>query len=77
MFLTLDDGYGCNDLTFFEDAQADCAQIIRSSSLILAKGHVRKTGPRGISIRATSVWELSKAFNSWRQSAASRSKLAR
>lgn len=70
MFLTLDDGYGCNDLTFFEDAQADCAQIIRSSSLILAKGHVRKTGPRGISIRATSVWELSKAFNSWRQSSA-------
>ena len=77
MFLTLDDGYGCNDLTFFEDTQTDYAQILRRSSLILVEGHLRKTGPRGISIRATRAWELDKAHASWHQSAHLRSKVAR
>jgi error-prone DNA polymerase len=77
MFLTLDDGYGCNDLTFFEDTQTDYAQILRRSSLILVEGHLRKTGPRGISIRATRAWELDKAHSSWHQSAHLRSKVAR
>jgi error-prone DNA polymerase len=65
MFLTIDDGFGCNDLTFFQDSQAQYAHVIRSSTLILARGVVRKTGPRGISLRATGAWDLNEAFNRW------------
>ena len=65
MFLTIDDGFGCNDLTFFQDSQAQYAHVIRSSALILARGVVRKTGPRGISLRATGAWDLNEAFNRW------------
>ena len=65
MFLTIDDGFGCNDLTFFQDAQAQYAHVIRNSSLILARGIIRRTGPRGISLRATAAWELNEAFEKW------------
>jgi error-prone DNA polymerase len=65
MFLTLDDGNGCNDLTFFEDAQKNYAHVIRNSSLILARGIIRKTGPRGLSIRATAAWDLKEQFQKW------------
>ena len=65
MFLTIDDGYGCNDVTFFEDAQQSYAQLLRSSNLFLIRGQLRRTGPRGVSIRATQAWELSSAYNSW------------
>jgi len=58
MFLTLDDGSGCNDLTFFDDSQENYAHIIRNSALILARGIIRRTGPRGISIRATAAIDL-------------------
>ena len=66
MFLTLDDGFGCNDLTFFEDSQGEYAHVIRTSSLILARGIIRRTGPRGISIRAASAWELNQAWSHWK-----------
>ncbi len=66
MFLTLDDGYGCSDATFFEDAQRSCAEILRHSWLLLVRGEIRRTGARGISLRATEAWELSKAYEKWR-----------
>ena len=66
MFLTLDDGYGCNDATFFEDIQDSCAALLYSSWLFLVRGEVRRTGPRGVSIRATKAWELSASYNKWR-----------
>lgn len=65
MFLTIDDGYGCNDVTFFEDAQQSYAQLLRTSNLFLIRGQLRRTGPRGVSIRATHAWELPSAYNSW------------
>jgi error-prone DNA polymerase len=65
MFLTIDDGYGCNDVTFFEDAQQSYAQLLRTSNLFLIRGQLRRTGPRGVSIQATQAWELSSAYNSW------------
>ena len=64
-FLTLDDGYGCNDLSFFEDSQQSYAHIIKSSNLIIAKGFIRRTGARGISIRATAAWGLEQFYQSW------------
>ena len=65
MFLTLDDGYGCNDLTFFQDVQEQYAHVIQSSGLILERGVIRRTGPRGISLRAIAAWDLNEAFQQW------------
>jgi error-prone DNA polymerase len=66
MFLTLDDGYGCSDATFFEDMQRSCAETLYNSWLLLVRGEIRRTGPRGVSIRATGAWELSAAYEKWR-----------
>jgi len=66
MFLTLDDGFGCNDLTFFESVQGDYAEVLRNSWLFLARGEIRRTGPRGISLRATGAWELAESYEKWR-----------
>jgi len=67
IFLTLDDGNGCNDITFFEDAQESSAALLYSSWLFLVRGEVRRTGPRGVSIRATQAWELSASYAKWRE----------
>lgn len=67
MFLTVDDGYGCNDITFFEDAQKSYAALLRNSWIFLVKGEVRRTGPRGLSIRATQAWELAESFTEWQK----------
>ena len=47
IFLTLDDGYGCSDSTFFPDTQVDYATTLYSTSLLLVRGHTRRTGERG------------------------------
>jgi error-prone DNA polymerase len=65
MFLTMDDGYGCNDVTFFENTQESYAQLLRTSNLFLIRGAVRRTGPRGVSIRATEAWDLTIAYHKW------------
>ena len=70
MFLTLDDGYGCSDATFFEDMQRSCAETLRNSWLLLVRGEIRRTGARGISLRATGAWELSAEYEKWRNLAA-------
>ena len=66
MFLSIDDGYGCSDVTFFEDVQNSYASLLRSSSLFLVQGVLRRTGPRGVSLRATAAWELAESYEKWR-----------
>lgn len=66
MFLTLDDGHGCSDVTFFEDMQRSYAETLYSSKLLLVRGQLRRTGPRGVSLRATAAWDLSAAYEKWR-----------
>lgn len=68
IFLTIDDGYGCNDVTFFDDAQREYADILFSSRLFLVEGQIRRTGPRGVSLRATRAWELGAAYKKHLQS---------
>ena len=65
IFLTLDDGYGCSDSTFFSDAQMHFASTLYTTSLLLVRGHTRRTGERGISIRATGAWDLRQAYEKW------------
>ena len=66
IFLTLDDGHGCSDATFFESAQESHAPILYSSSLLLVRGVLRRTGPRGVSLRATAAWDLAASYEKWR-----------
>ncbi len=68
IFLTIDDGYGCNDATFFDDAQRNYADVLFSSRLFLVRGEVRRTGPRGVSLRATGAWDLRAAYEKHLQS---------
>jgi error-prone DNA polymerase len=65
VFLTLDDATGPSDLTFFEDVQGPYAATVFHSWLLLCRGVVRRTGPRGVSIRATGAWELSALQDAW------------
>jgi error-prone DNA polymerase len=66
IFLTLSDGYGCSDITFFADAQEDSAELLYSSSLLLVRGVTRRTGARGISLRAIRAWDLAHSYERWR-----------
>ena len=65
IFLTLDDSTGPVDATFFEDAQGAYASTVFSSWLVLVRGHIRRTGPRGVSIRATGCWSLGSIREHW------------
>jgi error-prone DNA polymerase len=65
VFLTLDDATGPIDLTFFEDVQGPYSATVFHSWLMLCRGVVRRTGPRGVSIRATGAWELSALHEAW------------
>ena len=65
IFLTLDDATGPIDATFFDDAQGPFAGTVFSSWLLLVRGEVRRTGPRGVSIRATGCWELGEVRRAW------------
>jgi error-prone DNA polymerase len=66
VFVTLDDATGPVDATFFEDAQGPYAATLFHSWLLLIRGEVRRTGPRGISLRATGCWELSGLYTAWK-----------
>ena len=63
IFLTLDDATGPLDAAFFEDSQGPYAATVFHSWLLLVRGVIRRTGPRGISIRATGAWELQSVQN--------------
>ena len=65
VFLTLDDATGPIDATFFEDAQGPYASTLFHSWLLLVRGVVRRTGPRGVSVRATGCWDLAEVRRAW------------
>ncbi|HEX5016425.1 MAG TPA: DNA polymerase III subunit alpha [Actinomycetes bacterium] len=67
VFVTLDDSTGPVDATFFEDAQGPYAATLFHSWLLVIRGEVRRTGPRGVSLRATGCWELSSLYDLWQQ----------
>ena len=65
VFLTLDDSTGPVDATFFEDVQGPYAATVFHSWMLLVRGVLRRTGPRGVSLRATGAWELSGLWDAW------------
>ena len=67
VFLTLDDGTGPVDATFFEDVQGPYAATVFGSWLLVVRGELRRTGRHGVSLRATGCWELSGLHEVWQR----------
>ena len=65
VFISLDDGTGCSDSTFFDDAQARCSHILFNNRLLLISGKTRRTGVRGVSIMAENAWDLREMWEQW------------
>ncbi len=66
VFLTLDDSTGPVDATFFEDVQGPYAATVFGSWLLVVRGELRRTGRRGVSLRATGAWDLGTLSDLWR-----------
>ncbi|MEY3966775.1 MAG: hypothetical protein RLZ96_301 [Actinomycetota bacterium] len=69
VFITLDDGTGCADATFFDEAQRRCAQQLFHNKLLLIAGRTRRTGVRGVSILAENAWDLRTLWSQWQSKA--------
>lgn len=67
IFLTMDDSTGPVDVAFFDDVQDPYAATLFSATMLLIRGIVRRTGPRGISIRATACWDLTTLYEVWQR----------
>jgi error-prone DNA polymerase len=68
IFITLDDGTGCSDATFFENTQLHSGRTLYQSKLLLVHGALRRTGSRGVSILAHCAWDLGELYSLWRES---------
>lgn len=66
IFLSLDDSTGVSDATFFEDVQGPYSATVFGSWQLLVRGIIRRTGTRGVSIRATGAWDLGQVQERWR-----------
>ncbi len=66
IFTTLDDSTGPIDLTFFESVQAHTAATVFGSWLLVARGVVRRTGGKAVSLRAVHCWDLVELDRVWR-----------
>jgi error-prone DNA polymerase len=67
IFVTLDDATGPIDATFFEDVQGAYAATVFHSWLLVIRGVLRRTGRRGVSLRATGCWELPALYEAWEE----------
>jgi error-prone DNA polymerase len=65
VFVTLDDGAGCSDSTFFDEAQSRCSHILFNNKLMVIAGKTRRTGVNGVSIMAENAWDLKELWNQW------------
>ncbi len=59
VFISIDDGTGCVDATFFHEAQEKSGPLLFGTRLLLIRGLTRRTGPRGMSLQALEAWDLS------------------
>lgn len=65
VFISVDDGTGCADAVFFEDAQERSGSILFGTPLLLIRGNVRRTGDRGVSVQATAAQDLKRVWEEW------------
>jgi error-prone DNA polymerase len=69
VFISLDDGSGIADATFFDEAQRRCSQLLFQNKLLLISGKTRRTGVRGVSILAENAWDLRQLWRQWEKRA--------
>ncbi len=67
VFISLDDGTGCADATFFEEAQNATGPLLFGTKYLVIRGRTRRTGERGISIEADRAWDLRELWAQYRQ----------
>jgi len=67
VFITLDDGTGCSDATFFDQAQQRSSGVLFNTRLMLISGKTRRTGVKGVSIMAENAWDLNQLWREYRQ----------
>ena len=67
VFVTLDDGHGCSDSTFFDEAQQRCSNILFNNKLLVIAGKTRRTGVKGVSLMAENAWDLKELWAIWKQ----------
>jgi error-prone DNA polymerase len=65
VFISLDDGYGCSDSTFFDEAQARCSHILFNNRLLVIAGKTRRTGVNGVSVMAENAWDIRELWRQW------------
>jgi error-prone DNA polymerase len=65
VFISLDDGSGVSDSTFFDEAQQKCSHLLFNTKLMLIGGKVRRTGIKGVSVMAENAWRLDELWNQW------------
>ena len=58
VFISLDDGTGVVDTSFFAQAQHATGDILFSARLLLIEGTTRRTGTRGITLQALRAWDM-------------------
>ena len=58
VFISIDDGTGVVDTSFFSQAQHATGDILFSSRLLLIEGTTRRTGTRGITVQAIRAWDM-------------------
>jgi error-prone DNA polymerase len=71
VFISLDDGTGCSDSTFFDEAQQRAGSLLFGTKLMLIQGRTRRTGERGISLEADNAWDLKQLWRDWQAQRAS------
>jgi error-prone DNA polymerase len=69
VFISLDDGSGCSDATFFDEAQRRCSNLLFHNRLLLVSGKTRRTGVKGVSLLAENAWCLNTLWREWQQKA--------
>jgi error-prone DNA polymerase len=65
VFITLDDGFGCSDSTFFDEAQGRSSQILFNNRILVIAGKTRRTGVNGVSIMAENAWDVRALWKQW------------
>jgi error-prone DNA polymerase len=65
VFISLDDGSGVSDSTFFDEAQQKCSHLLFNTKLMLIGGKVRRTGIKGVSVMAENAWRLDELWDQW------------
>ena len=72
VFITLDDGTGCSDATFFDQAQSRSSDVLFNTKLMLISGKTRRTGVKGVSVMAENAWDLNQLWREFRKNPATR-----